>query len=181
MHTGAERVLYSFQGSPGGNIPYAGLIAVSGALYGTTVMGGVIEQNCAPKSLAPGCGIVFKLSSSGSRNKVPYKFKGHPADGQYPASGVIAVKGALYGTTAWGGLYGFGTAFKLTPSRSGYAESLLYDFNRFPDGASPSASLVDVTGTLYGTTISGGDAVHTCKSNSVNKVRGCGVVFALKP
>jgi uncharacterized repeat protein (TIGR03803 family) len=34
---------------------------------------------------------------------------------------------------------------------------VLYRFANGPDGAHPSAGVIDVNGTLYGTTVSGGD------------------------
>ncbi|MGB9651494.1 MAG: choice-of-anchor tandem repeat GloVer-containing protein, partial [Candidatus Cybelea sp.] len=38
--SGDEKVIYSFKGPPDGSFPQAGLIAVSGELYGTTQIGG---------------------------------------------------------------------------------------------------------------------------------------------
>jgi hypothetical protein len=52
------------------------------------------------------------------------------------------------------------------------AYSLLYSFKGGRgDGADPRAGLIDVNGTLYGTTIHGG-------SNECFKHQGCGTVFA---
>jgi uncharacterized repeat protein (TIGR03803 family) len=48
---------------------------------------------------------------------------------------------------------GFGTLFAI--SRSG-KETVIHNFGGPPDGANPSADLIDVNGTLYGTTSSGG-------------------------
>jgi hypothetical protein len=53
--TGAEMVVHSFQGgSDDGARPYASLLDVDGALYGTTISGGV--GGCGG-----GCGTVFGL------------------------------------------------------------------------------------------------------------------------
>jgi uncharacterized repeat protein (TIGR03803 family) len=44
--------------------------------------------------------------------------------------------GNLYGTTAYDGAYGGGTAFKLTPNGT---ESILWSFGNGTDGANPTA------------------------------------------
>jgi uncharacterized repeat protein (TIGR03803 family) len=75
-----------------------------GNLYGTTGQGGVY-----------GNGTVFELTSKG-REKILYSFGAQPNDGIIPQSGVIFdTTGNLYGTTPYGGLYGCGTVFKITP------------------------------------------------------------------
>jgi uncharacterized repeat protein (TIGR03803 family) len=61
--------------------------------------------------------------------------------------------GGLYGTTYFGGTHGNGTVFKLTPSGSGYTESVLHSFTGGTDGAGPWAGLTfGRNGVLYGTT-----------------------------
>ncbi|MGB8965119.1 MAG: hypothetical protein WCB99_05720 [Candidatus Cybelea sp.] len=40
---------------------------------------------------------------------------GDGTDGAQPFAGLVDVKGTLYGTTAQGGTYGYGTVFALTP------------------------------------------------------------------
>jgi uncharacterized repeat protein (TIGR03803 family) len=77
-------------------------------------------------------------------------------DGANPIGGVVLdTSGNLYGTTANGGAYGDGTVFKLTLSGT---ETILHSFdNNDIDGIHPYAGLVlDKTGNLYGTTVSGG-------------------------
>jgi uncharacterized repeat protein (TIGR03803 family) len=81
------------------------------------------------------------------------------ADGATPVAGmVLDHKGDLYGTTQYGGAYGAGTVFKLTPRGK---ETVLYSFCaqqiNCVDGAQPLAGLVfDQRGNLYGTTVAGG-------------------------
>ena len=84
--------------------------------------------------------------------------------------------GILYGTTYVGGGtgcggYGCGTVFSLDPSTG--TETVLHSFGNGTDGANPSASLIDVKGTLYGTTSTGGGT--GCHGY------GCGTVFSLDP
>ncbi len=62
------------------------------------------------------------------RLQILYSFRGGE-DGALPAAAVLVDKiGALYGTTQSGGGDHQGTVFKLTPSGSGYMESVLYPF-----------------------------------------------------
>jgi uncharacterized repeat protein (TIGR03803 family) len=154
----SESVLYSFHGAPDGAVPYADLIDEAGALYGTTEDGGV-----------SGYGTVFKLTRSGSgyTESVLYNFQAGN-DGAFPTASLIEKAGALYGTTGLGGASGAGTVFKLTPSGSGYTESVVYSFQGGSDGAYPSAGVIDEGGALYGTTPGGGGA-------------GDGTVFKLTP
>src|SRR5579871_4674408 len=88
---------------------------------------------------------------------VLYSFKGGSRDGENPFAGLINVNGTLYGTTAGGGAYcastGCGTVFSITTSG---VESVLYSFKNDPDGSHPLAGLLNVKGTLYGTTNGGG-------------------------
>jgi uncharacterized repeat protein (TIGR03803 family) len=96
---------------------------------------------------------------------------GGGADGKTPVAGLIDVKGHLYGTTRYGGAYGHGTVFSITP---GGTEKVLHSFAGGSDGAEPLASLIEVKGTLYGTTESGG-------ANSCDGLGNCGTVFSITP
>jgi uncharacterized repeat protein (TIGR03803 family) len=143
--TGKEKVLYSFcvqQNCTDGSDPQADLIdANGGILYGTTVSGG-----------AYGYGTVFSVDPSTGAEKVLHSFRG--ADGQYPEAGLLDVHGTLYGTTLRGGAERCcGTVFSLDPGTG--TEKVLYSFAGGMDGSQPMASLIDVNGTLYGTTFVG--------------------------
>lgn len=92
------------------------------------------------------------------------------ADGANPYAALIAVNGMFYGTTFNGGTYNVGTVF-LLDAASG-VETVLHSFAGGKDGASPVAALIDVNGTLYGTTSEGGTQNAACYTG------GCGTVFA---
>ena len=87
------------------------------------------------------------------------------------------MNGALYGTTQNGGTSnyceqancGCGTVFKIDTSGN---ENILYRFKGGVDGCEPSAGMISVNGTLYGTTFSGG-------GNGCLAMRGCGTVFSV--
>jgi uncharacterized repeat protein (TIGR03803 family) len=128
----------------------------SGNLYGTTAAGGAYGD---PSIGDPG-GTVFKLTppaTSGGNwtESVLCSFGNGTTDGVSPYAGVITdASGNLYGTTISGGAYEWGTVFKLTVQGN---ESVLWNFGNGTDGQSPVAALImDTSGNLYGTTISGG-------------------------
>jgi uncharacterized repeat protein (TIGR03803 family) len=82
-------------------------------------------------------------------------------------------EGNLYGTTGYGGSYGNGTVFKLTPASTGWTETVLYSFcsqTNCADGLEPNRLTMDAAGNLYGTTVLGADG--PCGF-------GCGVAFRL--
>ena len=115
--------------------------------------------------------IAQTVSTSSVEHTTLYSFGG--PDGAGPLYGVMADKtGAFYGTTVSGGA-GSGTVFKLTPTKSGYSESVLYSFLGGYDGNGPFSGLVaDKIGALYGVTLGGGNGA--C-------IGGCGTVFKLTP
>lgn len=164
--SGQERVLYRFAGGSDGYWPNAGLLALNGTLYGTTVSGGGLH---CKKGYYGSCGTVFALSPSG-QEEVLHRFTG-PPDGARPAASLIAVDGTLYGTTVGGGALragcrrhgGCGVVFSVTPAG---IERVVYAFKAARDGSAPSGPLLSVHGTLYGVTIAGGSGK-------------CGTVFKL--
>lgn len=96
-----------------------------------------------------------------TQEKVLYSFCSLPrcADGQHPYAGLLVDKnGNMYGTTGNGGLYNAGVVYELSPTSSGWRETVLHSFGGKLDGYGPwSGTLVmDESGNLYGTTIAGG-------------------------
>lgn len=112
-----EKVLHSFNDNgKDGYGPYASLtFDAAGDLYGTTYYGGAYGSDCG----GSGCGIVFQLTPGTSgkwTEKVLHSF-GKVSDGAspYAPSLIFDAAGNLYGTTAWGGAYDYGTVFEITP------------------------------------------------------------------
>ena len=94
-----------------------------------------------------------------------------------PLGGVISdASGNLYGTAFYSGAYGNGMIYQLTPTGSGWKQTVLYSFNpNGIDGFGPTAGLIfDASGNLYGTTEFGGTG--DCTNGF-----GCGTVFELSP
>lgn len=167
VNNGAYKLLYSFKGGADGENPSAGLIFVKGLLYGTTESGG-LGSECG---FAPGCGTVFRISTTGSK-KVIYTFKG-PPDAAAPNFALLNLNGTLYGTTQEGGANcssgpGCGAIFTITPSGS---EHVVYSFKGGSDGETPFAGVISLNGKLYGTTYYGGGS-RRCAG-------GCGTVFEM--
>lgn len=160
--TGDERVLYSFSYGSSGSHPLSDLIALKGMLYGTADGGN-------------GLGVAYEVTTSGHLT-VLYTFKGNP-DGNDPGGPLTVLQGVLYGVTNWGGSghcfrkkLGCGTVFAISTAG---AERVLYSFQRNPrDGQFPTGNLVVVNGSLYGTTLNGGDP-KACPG------KGCGTVFSV--
>jgi uncharacterized repeat protein (TIGR03803 family) len=140
-------VLHTFTGGRDGVWPRGGLVQdTAGNLYGTTFLGGNgFGCNIPPRNI--GCGVVFKLDTSGTET-VLHSFVG--GDGSMPVAGLLIDPNRnIYGTTDFGGTSGRGAVFKLGTA--------LYSFKGQPDGSQPFGSLVqDASGNLYGTTAAGG-------------------------
>ena len=161
-NSGTETVLYSFCSQfncPDGSFPSGGLIDVKGTLYGTTTSGGTDIG-----------GTVFSLDPQSGAETVLHSFCRNCGDGSEPLGSLISVKDKLYGTTNYGGESNDGSLFSLD-TKSG-VETVLYSFCSqvsCADGNFPKAGLIDVNGTLYGTTYMGGSG------------QGIGAVFAFEP
>jgi uncharacterized repeat protein (TIGR03803 family) len=168
---GAETTLYGFHGgNDDGAYPSAGLVNVNGTLYGTTEQGG-LGASGSP-GCENGCGTIYSISTSGSE-QVLHKFTG--SEGFYPVAGLIDVKGTLYGTALLGGKkgkpkcsYSLGCGLVYSISTTGTL-NVLHQFTAGSDGARPATGLVDVNGTLYGTTTEGGGS--GCGGS------GCGTIY----
>ena len=162
---GVHTVLYNFTGGSDGGEPYKGVTLDSaGNLYGTAVTGG-------GGACEGGCGVVFKLSKSGSTwsQTVIHTFNG--SDGSGPGSPVAIDKhGIVYGTTPTGGSFGIGVVYQLRPNGSDYAFRIIHTFTGGNDGGGGSAGrmVIDKNGNLFGVCTVGG-------------ANGFGTVFQLSP
>lgn len=140
-----ETILYRFMGTPDAAAPNYIVVDSHGNIFGCAYSGGAF-----------GAGAVFKLthSFSGWTEQVVYSFTGG-TDGS-TCVGVLAIDslGNLYGTASSGGQYGYGAVFELSPSGSGYTETVLYSFGApGANGVYPSTGLIfDRSGNLYGAT-----------------------------
>jgi uncharacterized repeat protein (TIGR03803 family) len=166
--TGAENVVHAFCGQEhcaDGAGPWGSLISLNGNLYGTTVAGG--DYFCGYDY--GGCGTVFSISLSTGTETVLHAFSGGVTDGWNPMGSMLKVGDTLYGVTEFGGdnSCDCGTVYSVDLSTG--AEKVIYSFtDEAGDGGSPFGGLIDVRGTLYGTTFEGGAYLR-------------GTVFAITP
>ena len=136
---GSVRAIYGLAKANGGPA-LGGLTTIANKLYGATTKNRY------------SFGSVFALTTGGSFSTV-HAFNGS-SDGASPLAPLTPVLGVLYGVTQRNGapcLYG--TAFSLTLAGQ---EHVLHRFCGGKDGATPNGGLVELKGSLWGTTEFGG-------------------------
>jgi uncharacterized repeat protein (TIGR03803 family) len=165
-----ETTIYDFS-TTAPNIPYSGVVSdAAGNLYGAAPFGGSGNH-----------GVVYELSlvNGAWQATVLYNFTGG-ADGATPyATPIFDAAGNLYGTAAVGGAHGYGVVFKLSPSASGWQQSVLYSFTGGNDGMAPTLGnlVIDKGGNLFGSNVAGANLT----SEACQNTGGCGVIFELSP
>jgi uncharacterized repeat protein (TIGR03803 family) len=140
-----------------------------GNIYGTTNYGGKFGE-----------GVVFELIPNANKTKwketVLKNFCAKPAcaDGEQPLNDlIIDANGSLYGTTFSGGKFGYGNIFRLSPTGTGWAFTVLHNFcahSNCPDGANSSSGFAysgqssgqpwNQTSPLFATAVGGGRYGH---------------------
>jgi uncharacterized repeat protein (TIGR03803 family) len=173
--------LYTLNGTTQGSSIQGIALDAEGNIYGATEYGG--DLSCGD---GIGCGTVFELQRPTKRggqwvHSVLYMFgQGGNEDAIEPFAGVTLNKeGTIYGTTDGGGIYDYGTVYRLNPptQKGGtWTETVLYSFDPGTNmGAHPHAPVTfDESSNMYGTATIGGDL--NCAGGY-----GCGVVFELSP
>lgn len=128
-----------------------------GRIYGTTFRGGQF-----------GAGVIFAVNPDGSGYTVLHAL--NPAtDGTNPQAGVYAAAdGTLYGTTTFGGAFGSGTLYKLSPDGTGFVVLLHFSTSN-PEGRNPFNAVP---------TISGGRLYVTAGFNGSG---GAGTLISMNP
>ena len=129
--SGAEKVLYSFGSTES---PTGPLFYDKGVFLGTEIGFGSDR------------GSVFKITPQGAYKAI-YFFQGQPDCYNPLDSGVIVVKGILYGTARYGGALGNGCIFKIKAGK----EDVLYSFKGGKDAQQPTSGVIAFNGALYGT------------------------------
>jgi uncharacterized repeat protein (TIGR03803 family) len=120
--------------------------------FGTSVVACSQAGGTSSPRYLPGVDAFWTSVSDAAGYRVLHSFTN--SDGGHPQAKLLDVNGTLYGTTSSGGRVTEGTVFSIT---TGGKEITLYSFGTGPhDGYDPLAGLVEVDGTLYGTTNFGG-------------------------
>ena len=172
--TWTKTTLHSFTAGADGSVPQGKLLRdASGAVYGTTLVGG--GGACTDTlSNVVGCGIVYNLTPPAPgqtdwTESILYTFTG--PDGAFPQGGLFMdVAGALFGTASGGGpnsdpvLGGYGLVYKLappSPDLPGWTQTVLFSFDISTSGAEPVGELIrDPDGDFFGVTYLGGGSVY---------------------
>ena len=153
-----ESILYNFQGGSDGLGPMGGLVFdTKGNLFGTTQMGGSSKQ-----------GTIYKLSLVNGTWQETVLTSLNKNTGYFPETGLaIDNKNRLYAITLKGGPGPAAgpTVIELAPTANGtFTKKVIYVFGTNPgDGGLPEAALtVGPNGSLYGTTLTGGNQPCLC-------------------
>ena len=148
----ALTTLVNFTGANGANPIGALTFGNDGGLYGTTYKGGSSGYGTIFEVILPSGSLTTLINLTGTNGENPW------------AGLILGTDGSFYGVTGFGGVYGQGTAFKLTFTYTyvhshligAWALSTLMNFSG-QDGTTPFATLCPaIDGNFYGTTISGG-------------------------
>jgi uncharacterized repeat protein (TIGR03803 family) len=144
-------VLHAFgSGKDGGGLWGSVVLDKRGDVFGTTEAGGAYNA-----------GTVFQLTPQPDgawRETIIHNFSSSGDDGASPYAGLLLDRsGDLYGTTVFGGSYGYpgGTVFQLARRAHGWVETVLHSFDGPSDfyTCCPVGNLVrDEAGALYGAT-----------------------------
>jgi uncharacterized repeat protein (TIGR03803 family) len=173
----AFKIIHSFAGgSSDGANPMGDLILTNGTLYGMTSGGGA---GCGGN----GCGALFKSDFNGNVVLL-HSFAGGAGDGAAPRGSLTLSSDGLtlYGMTPAGGggscsntlnnIAGCGTLFK-SDTTSGAGYSMIGSLTGATDPHLPMGSLLNLSGTLYGTSAAGGSGAGTTYG-----VSGYGTLFS---
>jgi uncharacterized repeat protein (TIGR03803 family) len=145
-----ETVIHDFAYYHDGAYPGASVtLGASGQLYGTDISGGPASH-----------GAVFELipqpGGAWTENTI-HSFQAYGDGMLAQASVTLGATGELYGATANGGVYSYGTVYRLRETTSGkWAGTNLHEFTNGPDGGNPSGGVVVLNGALIGITDAGG-------------------------
>jgi uncharacterized repeat protein (TIGR03803 family) len=159
--------LHNFPLLSGGSGPEGVLISPDGKFYGSTRGGGDQEEGTIFSINMGGDGFATLHNFSASSGSYPYTND----DGTVPNPPILSGN-VLYGTALQGGIWGYGTVYRVNVDGSGFTN--LHSFTAAPgfgapndDGANPYGRLVLSGNALYGTASAGGAS-------------GSGVVFKLR-
>jgi uncharacterized repeat protein (TIGR03803 family) len=140
---GAFTSMYSFTNGTDGAYLYAGLTqGADGDFYGAAFQGGIGSF-----------GTAFRMAATGAMTTLDWFTGGD--DGSYPAATFVqGIDGSFYSDAYQGGLYDYGTLFKIATNG---AVTPLISFDS-TNGSFPQAPLVlAADGSFYGTAYGGGD------------------------
>ncbi|SPF33011.1 exported hypothetical protein [Candidatus Sulfotelmatobacter kueseliae] len=139
--------LADFAGDDGSG-PWSLVQGTDGNFYSTTQTQG-----------AYGGGTAFKVTPEGALTAIYGFCAGSCSDGRWANFGLIlGIDGNFYGTNTFGGAYGQGTAFKITPDGTLTTLHSFCSETNCTDGSEGTGLIQGTDGNIYGTTGGGGAA-----------------------
>jgi uncharacterized repeat protein (TIGR03803 family) len=165
------QTIHNFVGTDGQN-PFGGLAAGSnGVLYGITAGGSFV--------ILPGTVIQLTPPSSPGASWTESVIAAVPQYGEALSTPTVGPKGEIYATAYFGGTYGTGSVFEVTPPPvpgGEWSVANLYSFNYANgDPQNPQGAVVlGKNGVLYGTVQFAGISTNC-------PYYGCGAVYSLTP
>lgn len=142
--TGTFTVLRSLSPNTDGYYLYGSLVKGNdGNFYGLSYAGG-----------PGGYGTIFKITPTGTFTVIKSFSYSVTGGNPYGNSLLVGKDGNFYGLTTYGGTYGYGTAFKITPTGT---LTVLHNFSNAKEGGYPRGNLAQASdGAFYGFTSQGG-------------------------
>jgi len=144
-----EEIPHSFSEFRDGTNPSSAVtLDTSGAVYGTT-----------PSKQGSNDCMVFRLEPGANGRWKETRLYDFGSDfGACYGALTIDTSGNIFGTTVQNDVGGGGIVFELSSSTGTWNLTVLFDFNSYFDGLNPQGGVVfDKSGSLYGTTASGGE------------------------
>ncbi len=127
-----------------------GLVKRRSAAYGLSTLACCLFNNLS--IAAPALTTIASFPASG--------------DGAGPQGSLLQIGNIIYGTTQYGGAYGYGSVYSYDLTKK--TSAILHSFTGGADGNTPQGGLIALNGTLYGVTSAGG-------------ANGLGAVFSVSP
>ena len=121
---------------------------------------------------ASGTGTIFRINADGGGFELLHSFGSSGQEWGFPSGSLTVCGSQLCGMTPYGGESSSSTIFTLNPDGTGFR--VIHSFSGYlSDGQAPGGSLLDLGGTLYGTTSQG------VRSGTIFRMNPDGSAFAL--
>jgi uncharacterized repeat protein (TIGR03803 family) len=132
--------LYSFDGVDGA-VPVTLVRGAKESYFGITAHGGT-----------HGDGVLFTITPTGALTVLHNFDSSNPGYGYWPTDLILASDGNFYGTTLFGGAFGYGVIYRIGP-KGNYR--VLHNFDN-ANGANPTVLRQHTNGKIYGSASGGG-------------------------
>jgi uncharacterized repeat protein (TIGR03803 family) len=169
---GAEQVRYKFQSTDNPTCQPGLNLGGGGNMYGTCY--GVAASSTDP-------GMVYKYTPPGTTiTPINCGFNGGSNGSNPDEPPILATDGNYYGTTAWGGTYGYGTIYTFTAA--GVCTPAIYSFTGgTTDGRNPHSLMQEIYTTAGAHCTAGSSPICLVGAAESGGTSNCGTTFQLIP